>query len=193
MKYAESICKIWQFQLVKCYSPVYYLRKVSINRARRRVSQFERFWFSIVDCSRIPYIRSSPQKIKVLNKLKEQMNRWHSTITFNVGWAYNNPFGQSASQYKTEEYTFKLNRFRGRNLTHCWENDPYWRTRFIQVSPAIIKSKFFDGLYHIKDGFFQSFNLFYIGLVFCDVLDFEGEIFKHSYSLLQSHKIFPGY
>ena len=69
--------------------------------------------------------RSSPQKIKVLNKLKEQMNRRHSTITFHVGWAYNNPFGQSASQYKTEEQTLKLNRFRGRNLTHRWGNDPF--------------------------------------------------------------------
>ena len=62
-----------------------------------------------------------------------------------------------------------------------------------QVSFAITKSKFLDGLCHLKDGFFQSFNLFYIGLVFCDVLDFEGEIFKHSYSLLQLHKIFPGH
>ena len=39
--------------------------------------------------------------------------------------------------------------------------------------------------------FFQCFNFFHAGLVFCEVLDFYGEIFKHSYRFLQLHKIFP--
>ena len=39
--------------------------------------------------------------------------------------------------------------------------------------------------------FFQCFNFFYAGLVFCEVLDFYGEIFKHSYRFLQVHKIIP--
>ena len=38
---------------------------------------------------------------------------------------------------------------------------------------------------------FLCFNLFLACLVFYDVFDFQGEIFKHSNRLLQLHKIFP--
>ena len=62
--------------LVKCYSPIYYLRKVSINWARRRVSQFKGFRFSLVDCSRIPWI-SFPtvknQSIKQIKRIDQSM------------------------------------------------------------------------------------------------------------------------
>ena len=92
------------------------------------------------------------------------MNRWHSMITFLIGWAHNN--SQSASQYETEEYTLKLNKFRGRNLTHCWGNDPFRRSRFTQVSLAIIKSKFLDGLCYFKDEFFQCLNLSGVSALF---------------------------
>ena len=116
MKYAESIGKICQFQLVKCCSPIYYLRKVSINRARRKVSQFEGFWFSLVDCLRIPWISfhtAKNQSVKVLDQFKEQTNRCYSSITFLKSWAYtwaltssslrelDNLEGQSASQWVT--------------------------------------------------------------------------------------------
>ena len=131
------------------------------------------------------------------------MNRWHPTIMFLKSWAYNwvltlssyreldHSFGQSASQQATKEWALKLNGIECHNLTHFWGNDPFWGLHSTLVSLAIIESKFFDGLCHLKDGFFQCFNFFHAGLVFCEVLDFYGEIFKHSYRFLQLHKIIP--
>ena len=50
-------------------------------------------------------------------------------MTFNDNISYRlglqQPIGESGSQYKTEEYTLKLNRFRGCNLTYCWGKDPF--------------------------------------------------------------------
>ena len=82
----------------------------------------------------------------------------------------------------------KVNRIECRNLTHFWENDPFWRPHSTHVSLAIIKSRILDGLCNLKDGCFQCFNLFYVGLDICDVL----WRFKVKSSILL-YKIFPGH
>ena len=167
-----------------CCSPIYYLRKGSINRARRKVSQFEGFWFSFVDCLRIPWISfhtAKNQSVKVLYKFKEQTNRCYSSITFLKSWAYtwaltsssfrelDNLEGQSASQWVTGiDFQTKQD----------WRPQPhsflekrsflFWRPHSTQVS----LSKFLDGLCHLKDDFCSVLTSSIPALSFVTFLNF---------------------